>query len=79
MGNIDALDAVRTAIMQLHDVPTGQILPEHRLIEDLEMDSLALLELVMSLEECWQVSADRRQISSISTVLDLAAVLTRRC
>ncbi|MBR8458405.1 acyl carrier protein [Burkholderia dolosa] len=76
---MDALDAVRTTIMQLHDVAAGQILPEHRLIEDLEMDSLALLELVMSLEEHWQVSVDRRRISSISTVLDLAAVLTRRC
>ena len=40
-------------------------------IEDLELDSLAMFEIVFELEECFAVELDEQELAAMKTVRDL--------
>ena len=40
-------------------------------IEDLELDSLAMFEIVFELEECFAVELDEQELAAMETVRDL--------
>ena len=59
----------------LKDAP---ILDEHRLIEDLGFDSLAIAETVFFFEDIFQVRIDNQDILALHTVGELHAYVARR-
>jgi acyl carrier protein len=48
---------------------------DHRLVNDLLMDSLEYLEMAMMIEETWGVVVDTVQLTRLVTVADVARLL----
>jgi len=59
---------VRTIIVDLLGVDEGQVVREARFREDLEADSLDLVELIMAFEEEFEGEISDEQAQSITTV-----------
>lgn len=55
---------------KLTDVDIEDIVPEASLIDDLGADSLALVELVMSMEEVFDIDIDDEDAEKLITVQD---------
>ncbi len=49
-------------------VPEEKLVPEARFGDDLDADSLDLVELVMALEEIFEISVDESELEGIETV-----------
>ena len=61
-------DEIRAAIAKQLCVPEENITPETRFVEDLKADSLALVELVMDLEDRYDIEIPDEQLAEIKTV-----------
>ncbi|MGD8584913.1 MAG: acyl carrier protein [Chloroflexota bacterium] len=59
---------VRTIIVDLLGVDEDQVVPEARFREDLEADSLDLVELIMAFEEEFEGEISDEEAQSITTV-----------
>ncbi len=56
----------------------GDLRPEMRLVEDLELDSIRLLTLATEIEDHFRICLDEDDEASIETVADLVAVVERK-
>lgn len=54
--------------VEILSVDESRLTPEARFAEDLEADSLDLVELVMALEEEFDVTVDESELEGIETV-----------
>ncbi|MCU9952198.1 MULTISPECIES: T3SS-associated acyl carrier protein BapB [Burkholderia] len=70
-----ALATAKTLLAGILGVPEADFAPEQRLLDDLAMDSLELIELAMALDERWHIRLDRARLADIATVADVAALL----
>ncbi|MDN7674959.1 T3SS-associated acyl carrier protein BapB [Burkholderia oklahomensis] len=70
-----ALAAAKTLLAGMLGVPEARIASEQRLLDDLAMDSLELIELAMELDERWNIRLDRARLADVATVADVAALL----
>ncbi len=62
---------VKKVIAQkLQDVDIEDVIPEASLIEDLGADSLAIIELVMSMEETFNIDIEDEDAEKLLTVQD---------
>lgn len=68
MNETDVLDALREAAVEVLMIDGARITPDARFQEDLEADSLDLVELVMALEERFDVSIPEKELEGIGTV-----------
>lgn len=64
----DVLDRFTKCAVEVLSVDAGQIQPEAKFGDDLEADSLDLVELVMALEEEFDISVDESELEGIETV-----------
>jgi acyl carrier protein len=55
----------------------GELAPEMRLVEDLELDSLRTLTLAVEVENRFRVCLDPAEDAQIETVADLVAAIRR--
>ena len=58
----------RKCAVDVLSVPEDKVVPDARFAEDLEADSLDLVELVMALEEEFDVSVPEEELEGIETV-----------
>jgi acyl carrier protein len=56
----------------------GELRPEHRLAEDLELDSLKILTLAVEVENRFRICLDPDSEAQIVTVGDLVATVRRK-
>lgn len=56
----------------------GELAPEMRLVEDLELDSIRLLTLAVEVENRFRVRLDEADEAAIDTVGDLVAAVGRK-
>jgi acyl carrier protein len=68
MNRSDALEALRTAAVDVLQVKPDQVTESASFAEDLEADSLDLVELVMSLEEAFGIEVPEDELEGIETV-----------
>lgn len=68
MERSEAFDAVRDVAVEVLSVAPGEIAETSRFKEDLEADSLALVELVMGLEERFDISVPESDLEGVTTV-----------
>lgn len=62
---------VKKVISQkIPDVDIEDIIPEASLIEDLGADSLTIVELVMTMEEIFEIEIDEEEAEKLKTVQD---------
>ena len=58
----------RKCAVDVLSVPEDKVVPEARFAEDLEADSLDLVELVMALEEQFEITVDESELEGVETV-----------
>ena len=70
MNRDDALSALRTAAVEVLSVKPEQVTESASFADDLEADSLDLVELVMQLEDSLDVKIEEDDLSGVTTVSD---------
>ena len=68
MSNDEAFDKFRECAVEVLQVPADKVTREARFAEDLDADSLDLVELVMALEETFDVSVEETELEGIETI-----------
>jgi len=61
-------DKFRSCAVEVLQVPVDKVVPEARFGDDLDADSLDLVELVMALEETFDITVDESELEGIETV-----------
>ena len=64
----EAFEKFKVCAVKVLSVDASQVTMEARFGEDLDADSLDLVELVMELEEVFDVSVDESELEGIETV-----------
>ncbi len=67
VDNEAAFDKSRHCAVEVLQVPAEKVTTEARFAEDLDADSLDLVELVMALEEAFGVTVDESELEDIET------------
>lgn len=68
MAKEEDFEKFRQCAVKVLQVSPEQVTPEARFGDDLDADSLDLVELVMELEEAFDVSVDESELEGIETV-----------
>jgi acyl carrier protein len=74
----DTLERIKGIIVDLLGVDEGQVVPEARFREDLEADSLDLVELIMAVEEEFGGEVSDEEAQQLRTVGDAVAYIDER-
>lgn len=73
------LRAILAAMDDFHSrIPLESLQPEHRLVEDLGIDSVALLDLAVGLETHLGRAVDETELAGLSTLGAIAAHFATR-
>lgn len=72
----DVLAKIKAIIVELLDVDESEIAPESRFREDLEADSLDLVELIMEFEEAFGSEITDEDAQKITTVGEAVAFIS---
>ncbi|HEX3842603.1 MAG TPA: acyl carrier protein [Acidimicrobiales bacterium] len=68
MSNEETFEKFRECAVEVLQVPADKVTTEARFAEDLDADSLDLVELVMALEEAFDVSVEETELEGIETI-----------
>jgi acyl carrier protein len=63
-----AFEKFRESAVEVLQVPAEKVTKEARFAEDLDADSLDLVELVMALEETFDITVEETELEDIETV-----------
>ncbi|HZT67448.1 MAG TPA: acyl carrier protein [Acidimicrobiales bacterium] len=63
-----AFEKFKSAAVEVLQVQPDQVVPDAKFGDDLDADSLDLVELVMALEEQFDISVDESELEGIQTV-----------
>jgi acyl carrier protein len=75
MDRSDALAALKTAAVDVLQVDAEKVTEAASFAEDLEADSLDLVELVMSLEDTLGITIEEDELADVRTVGDALDVI----
>ena len=64
----DAFETFKRCAVDVLQVAPEQVTPEAKFADDLDADSLDLVELVMALEEEFDVTIDEEELQGVTTV-----------
>ncbi|HLG67793.1 MAG TPA: acyl carrier protein [Acidimicrobiales bacterium] len=68
MDSDEAFEKFRESAVEVLQVPAEKVTRDARLAEDLDADSLDLVELVMALEESFDITVEESELEDIETV-----------
>jgi len=68
VDNEAAFDKFKECAVEVLQVPSEKVTMDARFAEDLDADSLDLVELVMALEEAFDVTVEETELEDIETV-----------
>jgi acyl carrier protein len=68
VSNEEAFEKFQKCAVEVLQVPADQVTKEARFADDLDADSLDLVELVMALEESFDITVDENELEDIETV-----------
>ncbi|HLI75122.1 MAG TPA: acyl carrier protein [Acidimicrobiales bacterium] len=68
MSDNGTFEKFRACAVDVLQVPADKVVREARFDDDLDADSLDLVELVMALEEAFEISVDESELEGIETV-----------
>jgi acyl carrier protein len=71
-------EKVRSILCQQLDVEEDQVSMESNIVEDLNADSLDLVDLLMSLEDEFDVEVPDEMVENIKTVGDLVRYIEKK-
>ena len=67
MDNEATFDKFRTCAVEILNVPAEKVTLEANFANDLDADSLDLVELVMELEEVFSITVDESELEGVET------------
>ncbi len=68
MYNSEAFDKFKQCAVEVLQVTPDKVTPEASFANDLDADSLDLVELVMALEEQFDITVDESELEGVETV-----------
>jgi acyl carrier protein len=68
MDRDSAFDKFRACAVEVLQVQADQVVPEAKFGDDLDADSLDLVELVLALEESFDITVDESELEGVQTV-----------
>jgi acyl carrier protein len=68
MENAEAFDKFKQCAVEVLQVEPDKVTPEASFADDLDADSLDLVELVMALEEQFDITVDESELEGVQTV-----------
>ncbi len=68
MDSDAAFEKFRECAVEVLQVPADKITKEAKFAEDLDADSLDLVELVMALEEAFDITVEETELEDITTI-----------
>ena len=68
MSDDATFDKFKACAVEVLQVPADKVVPEARFGDDLDADSLDLVELVMALEETFDVTVEESELDGIETI-----------
>ena len=68
MDNSEAFEQFKKCAVEVLQVPANKVTLEASFAEDLDADSLDLVELVMALEEQFNITVDESELEGVETV-----------
>jgi acyl carrier protein len=71
-------DKVKKIIAEKLNVDIGDVVPEASLIDDLGADSLAIVELIMTMEEEFDIEVPDEDAEKLATVKDAIAYIQEK-
>lgn len=78
MEKTEAVDAIREIAVEVLGADEDKVVDTARFKEDLEADSLDLVELVMGLEERFDISVPEEDLEGVTTVGDAADLVVAK-
>ena len=78
MDNAEAFDRFKQCAVEVLQVEPSKIVPDARFAEDLDADSLDLVELVMALEEQFGISVDESELEGVVTINQAFGLVTSK-
>jgi acyl carrier protein len=78
MPEFTMYDTIREIVIRLRP-SAAPLSPHTRLLEDLQLDSLALLELSAQIEDHFSVVVEARHLRRVRTLADVAQLLNELC
>lgn len=73
----DVVAKVRRVVSEQLEIDLKDVQPESKLIEDLGADSLMIIELLLSLEEEFELDVPDEDVEQIQTVQDIVSYLEK--
>jgi acyl carrier protein len=73
----EVLDRIRATLVELFDLPAEKIIPQARLFQDLEIDSIDVVDLMDHVRRHTGRKVSAEDFRSVRTVGDLVAVMQR--
>ncbi len=68
MSNSEVFEKLQECAVEVLSVDAAKVTPEANFADDLEADSLDLVELVMALEEAFDIIVDEEELENVTTV-----------
>ncbi len=69
------LEKIKEVMVESMNIDPELIVPEARLEEDLEMDSLSAVELAMELENTFDIQIEDDALANLKTVQDIMTLI----
>jgi acyl carrier protein len=78
MDNTAAFDKFKQCAVEVLQVDANKVTPDARFGDDLDADSLDLVELVMALEEQFDITVDESELEGVETVEQAFELVTSK-
>ena len=78
MSDEATFEKFRGIAVEVLQVPAEKVVPEARFGDDLDADSLDLVELVMALEEAFDVTVEETELEGVETIGQAYELITSK-
>jgi acyl carrier protein len=71
----EIMDTIRHILTEVAGIPAEEIQPDRRLVDDLDIDSLTLVEVATAVQDALEVEVPDEQLKDLKTVGDVVALV----
>jgi acyl carrier protein len=71
----EILEGLATIVNEVAGVPVEDVQPDKSFVDDLDIDSLSMVEVVMAAEDKWGVKIPDSEVKNLKTVGDAVAFI----
>jgi acyl carrier protein len=75
MTEVQILAELRSMMVELFDIEAERVVPEARLVEDLDLDSIDAIDMVVKLQEMTGRRVAEDELRALSTIGDVVSLV----